>query len=128
MSNNIPVVEIDLTPEYKRNLRKLSKKYRRIRLDTQPVIEEIQRGNFLGDRLTGMGEEFFILKVRVKNSNIQKGKSAGYRLIYQVESETSVLLLTIYSKTEREDISQNEIRSILAEFYASEESLPEENE
>ena len=128
MSNNIPVVEIDLTPEYKRNLRKLSKKYRRIRLDTQPVIEEIQRGNFLGDRLTGMGEEFFILKVRVKNSNIQKGKSAGYRLIYQVESETSVLLLTIDSKTEREDISQNEIRSILAEFYASEESLPEENE
>ncbi|MCP2726950.1 hypothetical protein NJ959_00465 [Symplocastrum sp. BBK-W-15] len=25
---------------------------------------------------------YFILKVRVKNSNIQKGKSAGYRLIY----------------------------------------------
>ncbi|MGK7919022.1 MAG: hypothetical protein AB4080_03300 [Trichodesmium sp.] len=48
MSNNTPIVEIDLTPEYKRNLRKLSKKYRRIRLDTQPVIEEIQKGNFLG--------------------------------------------------------------------------------
>ncbi|MGK7919023.1 MAG: hypothetical protein AB4080_03305 [Trichodesmium sp.] len=74
-----------------------------------------------------MGEEFFILKVRVKNSNIQKGKSAGYRLIYQVESETSVLLLTIYSKTEQEDISPNEIRSILAEFYTSEESPPEED-
>ncbi|WP_365672290.1 hypothetical protein [Okeania sp. SIO3I5] len=43
--------------------------------------------------------------MRIKNSNIQKGKSSGYRLIYQVESETSVLLLTIYSKTEREDIS-----------------------
>ena len=127
MSNNIPVVEIDLTPEYKRNLRKLSKKYRRIRLDTQAVIEEIQKGNFLGDRLTGMGEYFFILKVRVKNSNIQKGKSAGYRLIYQVESETSVLLLTIYSKTEREDISPNEIRNILAEFDASEELSPEED-
>lgn len=56
MSNNAPVVEIDLTPEYKRNLQKLSKKYRRIRLDTQPVIEEIQGGNFLGDRLTGIGE------------------------------------------------------------------------
>lgn len=127
MSNNTPVVDIDLTPEYKRNLRQLSKKYRRIRLDTQPVIEEIQRGNFLGDRLTGIGEDFFILKVRVKNSNIQKGKSAGYRLIYQVESETNVLLLTIYSKMEREDISPNEIRNILAEFSASEESPPEEN-
>ncbi len=56
MSNNTRVVDIDLTPEYKINLQKLSKKYRRIRLDTQPVIEEIQKGNFLGDRLTRMGE------------------------------------------------------------------------
>ncbi|MGB3511536.1 MAG: hypothetical protein WBA93_20315 [Microcoleaceae cyanobacterium] len=54
-----------------------SKKYRRIRSDIQPVIEQIQRGNFIGDRLSGMGEDFFVLKVRVKNSNIQKGKSAG---------------------------------------------------
>ncbi|NEO57949.1 MAG: hypothetical protein F6K54_35780 [Okeania sp. SIO3B5] len=37
MSNNTPVVDIELTPEYKRNLRQISKKYRRIRLDTQPV-------------------------------------------------------------------------------------------
>lgn len=67
-----------------------------------------------------MGENYVILKVRVKNSNIQKGKSAGYRLIYQVESANSVLLLTIYSKSDREDISPNEIRSILAEFEQNE--------
>lgn len=67
-----------------------------------------------------MGENYVILKVRVKNSNIQKGKSAGYRLIYQVESENSVLLLTIYSKSDREDISPNEIRSILAEVERDE--------
>jgi mRNA-degrading endonuclease RelE of RelBE toxin-antitoxin system len=54
--------------------------------------------------------------VIVRNSNIQKGKSAGYRLIYQVESATSILLLTIYSKSDREDIGVNEIISILAEF------------
>ena len=53
-------------------------------------------------------------------SNIQKVKSAGYRLIYQVESPTSVLLLTIYSKSDQEDISPNEIRSILAEFDGDE--------
>ncbi|MCU0544879.1 MAG: type II toxin-antitoxin system RelE/ParE family toxin [Oscillatoriaceae cyanobacterium Prado104] len=116
MSNDTPLVQIDLTPEYKRNLQELSKKYRKIRLDTQPIIEQLQGGNFTGNRLTGMGEEYVIVKVRVKNSDIQKGKSAGYRLIYQIESQASVLLLTIYSKSEREDISPNEIRSILAEF------------
>ena len=58
-------------------------------------------------------------KVRVKNSNIQKGKSAGYRLIYLVESATSILLLTIYSKSERSDITGDEIQVILDDFYSS---------
>ena len=73
-----------------------------------------QVGNFIGDRLAGLGENYVVIKVRVKNSNIQKGKSAGYRLVYQVESPTSVLLLTIYAKSDRDDISPNEIFSILA--------------
>lgn len=115
MSNETPAVQIALTPEYKRNLRELSKKYRQIRLDTQAVIEQLQAGNFIGDRISGLGENYIVIKVRVKNSNIQKGKSAGYRLIYQVESPTSVLLLTIYSKSDREEISANEIIGILAE-------------
>ncbi|MBD2135427.1 hypothetical protein H6F47_24145 [Sphaerospermopsis sp. FACHB-1094] len=80
MSKELPIVEIDLTPEYKSN----------------------------------------VFKVRVKNSNIQKGKSAGYRIIYQVESPTSVLLLTIYSKSYLEDITPQEIKNILAESNQNE--------
>jgi mRNA-degrading endonuclease RelE of RelBE toxin-antitoxin system len=121
MSNESdPLVQIDLTPEYKRNLRELSKKYRKIRLDTQPVIEQIQAGNFIGDRIPEMGEDYIIFKVRVKNSNIQKGKSAGYRMIYQVESPLIVLLLTIYSKSDRTDIRPNSILRIIAEFDENE--------
>ncbi len=119
MSNESELVQIDLTPEYKRNLRELSKRFRQIRLDTGLVIEQIQGGNFIGDRIPGMGENYIILKVRVKNSNIQKGKSAGYRMIYQVESPSIVLLLTIYSKSDRSDISPNEIRSIITDFDES---------
>ncbi len=55
--------------------------------------------------------------MRVRNTNIQKGKSSGYRLIYQLESPTSILLLTIYSKSDREDIGVNEIRDTIADFY-----------
>lgn len=47
---------------------------------------------------------------------MQKGKSAGYRLVYQIESPLSILLLTIYSKSEKEDISSQEIINILAEL------------
>ena len=120
MPNNSCFVNIDLTPEYRRNLKDLAKKYRNIRSDTQSVIAELQQGNLLGDRLAGFGSNLYIYKVRVRNSNIKKGKSAGDRLIYLLESETSILLLTIYSKSEREDITVDEIETILDSFYGDE--------
>jgi mRNA-degrading endonuclease RelE of RelBE toxin-antitoxin system len=118
--NNSQLINIDLTPEYRRNLKYLAKKYRNIRSDIEPFILELQKGNILGDRLAGFSSDFYIYKVRVKNSNIKKGKSAGYRLIYLLESETSILLLTIYSKSEQKDITINDINSILNECFEEE--------
>ena len=120
-TESIPLVQIDLSPEYKQNLRTLSKRYRNIRSDTQDVFEQIRAGNFVGDRIAGLGENYIVIKVRVKNSNIQEGKSAGYRLVYQVESPTNVLLLTIYSKSDRDDISSAEILNILASISGDDE-------
>ncbi len=89
MPNEQPSVLIDLTPEYKQNLRYLSKRFRNIRSDVQPIIEQLQQRNFVGDAygglrlgIAGIGEEYIVYKIRVRNSSIQKGKSAGYRLIY----------------------------------------------
>ncbi|BAY74857.1 hypothetical protein NIES25_12730 [Nostoc linckia NIES-25] len=48
-----------------------------------------------------------LLRWQSCNINIQKGKSAGYRLIYQLESSTSILLLTIYCESDQEDIGAN---------------------
>jgi mRNA-degrading endonuclease RelE of RelBE toxin-antitoxin system len=111
-----PSVTIDLTPEFYRNLRDLNKRYRHVRADIQTIIQDLDVGNFVGDRISGIGEDYVMFKVRVKNRDIQKGKSAGYRLIYQVESPTCILLLTIYSKSDRSDITAGELRSIAAEF------------
>jgi mRNA-degrading endonuclease RelE of RelBE toxin-antitoxin system len=111
-----PNVTIDLTPEFYRNLRDLNKRYRHVRADIQTVIQDLEVGNFVGDRISRIGEDYVMLKVRVKNRDIQKGKSAGYRLIYRLESPTSLLLLTIYSKSDRSDITAGELRSIAAEF------------
>lgn len=46
MPNEQPSVLIDLTPEYKQNLRYLSKSFRNIRSDVQPIIEQLQQRNF----------------------------------------------------------------------------------
>jgi len=108
-------IEVQFTPEFKRNLRALSKKYRNIRLDIQPVLEQIMKGNFVGDKIPQTGE-YIILKVRVRNRDIRKGKSAGYRLIYYVKTEKNSILITIYSKTEKSNITPDQIRRILKKY------------
>lgn len=114
MPNESLPVRIEFTPEFKRNLRALSRKYRHIRSDVQPVLEQLQSGNFIGDQIPGT--RYTVFKVRVRNRDIQRGKSAGYRLIYQVKSPDLVVLVTIYSKLDQADISAEQIRRILAEF------------
>lgn len=114
MPSEPPQVQVEFTLEFKRNLRALSKKYCHIRSDVQPVIEQLQAGEFVGDRISGT--RYTVFKVRVRNSDIAKGKSAGYRLIYQVKTPTLAVLVTIYSKLDQADISAEQIRRILAEF------------
>ena len=74
-------MQIDLSPEYKQNLRALSKRYRNIRSDTQEVFEQIQDGNFVGDRIVGLGENYIVIKVRIKNRVVLKRK--GCRKIFR---------------------------------------------
>ena len=107
-------VQLEFSPEFKRNVRTLSKKYRHIRSDVDPVTEQLKAGEFVGDRITGT--QYVVFKVRVKNSDIGKGKRAGYRLIYRVSEPDLVILITIYSKPDQSDISADQIRRIIREF------------
>jgi len=47
-------VEVRFTPEFKRNVRALAKKYRHIRSDLQPVLERLQVGEVLGAQIKGV--------------------------------------------------------------------------
>ena len=114
MQTEPPLIQVEATAKFQRSLRILAKSYRNIRNDIQPVIERLQSGELPGDRIAGVG--YTIFKLRVKNSDIQKGKSGGYRLIYYVKTTTKIILITIYSKSDREDISAEEIQQILTEF------------
>jgi mRNA-degrading endonuclease RelE of RelBE toxin-antitoxin system len=115
MSNNLPI-QIALTPRFQRDLRDLAKRYRSIRLDLQPLIEQLQSGETPGDRVTGI--KYQIFKVRLKNSNIQKGKSGGYRVIYYLKTETEIILATIYSKSALSDVSNHVIEEAIAQYEA----------
>jgi mRNA-degrading endonuclease RelE of RelBE toxin-antitoxin system len=108
-------VEVKFTSDFKRNVRQLAKRYRRIKSDLQPVIESLEKGETPGDQVPRIGEERVIFKVRVRNSDSAKGKSGGYRMIYWVESDRSVVLITIYSKTDQGDVAAEYIRRVIAE-------------
>jgi mRNA-degrading endonuclease RelE of RelBE toxin-antitoxin system len=107
-------VQVEYTPEFKRNLRALAKKYHHVRSDVQPVIEQLQAGEAIGDQVPRTG--YTIFKVRVQNRDIQRGKSSGYRLIYHCKTPMHIVLVTLYSKLDQGDISAKQIRGILKEF------------
>ncbi|MEG3880773.1 type II toxin-antitoxin system RelE/ParE family toxin [Microcoleus sp. herbarium19] len=119
MLSDSPLVEIRLTPEFQRKLKNLAKKYRQVPTDLQPVLEQLQLGDFLGDQIPGIGSP--VMKVRIINSDTQKGKSGGYRLIYWISSTKLIVLLDIYSKSDREDIEIDEIRQIITGFSTTSE-------
>ncbi|MCC5598972.1 type II toxin-antitoxin system RelE family toxin [Nostoc favosum] len=108
-----PFIQVEASPTFNRNLRALAKKYRSIRNDIQPVIEQLEQGELPGDQIPGVG--YAVFKLRVRNSDTQKGKSGGYRLIYYVKTATGIILLTIYAKSEQVDIAANDIQSIITE-------------
>lgn len=115
MSNDQPIIQVRLTDNFQQQVSTLAKRYRKIRLDVQPLIEQLEASEIIGDQVQGTG--YTVFKVRIKNSDIQKGKSAEYRLLYHVEPPTNILLLLIYSKSDKTDVSAAEIEAVIEEFY-----------
>ena len=103
----LPIQVNESTP-YKKSLKKLSKKYRLIREDVKPLIQQLVAGDLPGERISG--NKYSVYKVRVKNSDNNKGQSGGYRVVYYTIILNSVLLATIYSKSEQEDLVARKLK------------------
>jgi mRNA-degrading endonuclease RelE of RelBE toxin-antitoxin system len=105
------MIEIFYTNRFKKDIKRLFKKNRLIKQDVDELIEQLYLNPKSG---TPLGNGCY--KLRLKNTSTQKGKSGGYRVItYFIESNCRLTLLTIYSKSERSTLSDDEIRSILFE-------------
>jgi mRNA-degrading endonuclease RelE of RelBE toxin-antitoxin system len=111
-----PILKLFFSDRFKKDIRKLGKRYRSIRLDLQPLIEQLEAGESPGDQISDT--DHIIFKVRVKNSSIQRGKSGGYRVIYYVKTNIQIILLTIYSKSDQSSIEASEVREIILEAEA----------
>lgn len=109
----MPNTALSFTSEFKKNIRHLTKRYRNIKSDIKPILAQLEQGETPGDQVQRTG--YTVFKVRIKNSDAQKGKSGGYRIIYYLKTSTDVTLITIYSKLEQGDVNTEKIRRIISE-------------
>jgi mRNA-degrading endonuclease RelE of RelBE toxin-antitoxin system len=109
-----PPIEVIPSPWFSKRIKKLHKRYPHIAQDTHPLIEQLKRGETPGDHV--QAKSFTIYKVRVPNRDAQRGKSGGYRVVYYIQTEKRIVLLTIYPKSDQNDISLEEIEAIIADL------------
>lgn len=103
---------IELTETFKNEAKKLIKKYPSLRAE----IEEL--GNHLAVTPTlGIPLGNDVYKIRISIASKNKGKSGGARIITYVKVVAqTVYLLSIYSKGDKDNISDKEIEKLLKEY------------
>ena len=94
---------------YKKSIKKLSKKYKNIFSDIDEFLNSITSVKDLGVHL---GDNVY--KARIKNSNKNKGKSAGYSLISYLKIVNNELhLIYIYDKSQISNLTEKEIDELV---------------
>lgn len=101
--------EISATPRFKRDIKKLVKKYPSIKQEFANLITSLQNSPEQGSPL---GNHCF--KIRLAIASKGKGKSGGARVITHIYIQGAVVfLLTIYDKAEKDNITDKELQELL---------------
>ena len=108
-------VDFRYLPEFERRAKSLAKKYRSFVRDYEEFLDSLSKNPFQGTSL-GMG----VYKTRMAISSKGKGRSGGARVLtYNVTKtapeEIVVTFLTVFDKTEMENVSDSYIKSLVKE-------------
>ena len=101
--------DIIAIPQFKKELKKLSKKYPSLKDEFSKLIDSLEQDPEQG---VALGKNCY--KVRLAIASKGKGKSGGARVItHIVIAETTVYLMTIYDKADKETLSDKELKELL---------------
>jgi mRNA-degrading endonuclease RelE of RelBE toxin-antitoxin system len=101
--------EVLSTEDFERELKRLAKKHRSLRDDIVKLGQALSADPTIGVPI-GQG----CYKIRLGISSKGKGKSGGARVITLVwVREEQVFMLSIYDKSEQEDISDSRLKELL---------------
>jgi mRNA-degrading endonuclease RelE of RelBE toxin-antitoxin system len=106
------IFKIIPSPRFLKDAKRLSKKYKSIKKDIDGLSEQLQTNPHAG---TDLGRGLY--KIRLKSSDMARGKRGGFRIIYYLlTQDKKIYLLTIFSKTEVENIDIKKIHEILEDL------------
>lgn len=96
-------------PHFKEEVKRLKRKYPHFEADLQRFYEDFLN-NPLQRAYAIPGFERKLWKIRMRSTDLQRGKSGGFRLIFYFNESKpdTVHLLAVYPKTEREDLTRAE--------------------
>lgn len=102
--------KVEFIPQFGRQVKKLAKKHPSIKADLTILLDSLRQSPAQG---VALGNDCY--KIRMAISSKVSGKSGGARLITCVKvTQTTVYLLSIFDKSERESISDKEIQGLLS--------------
>jgi hypothetical protein len=101
--------KISVTTGFKKHAKSIGKKHRSLKSDIETLIVSLEQNPLQGEPL---GKDCY--KIRMAITSKGKGKSGGSRVITCVKVvDQDVYLLTIYDKSEKENISDKELDELL---------------
>jgi hypothetical protein len=96
-------------PPFDKQIKRLAKKYPSIKNEFSELIERLEHEPEQG---TNLGNNCY--KIRIAIASKGKGKSGGARVITNfVIAQKSVFLLSIYDKSEKENLTDKELLELL---------------
>lgn len=94
---------------FEKQAKRLIKKYASLKNELLDLIQELKENPEIG---TSIGQSCFKIRLSIASKN--KGKSGGARIITNfVVTEDIVYLLSIYDKSEKENLSDKELDELL---------------
>jgi mRNA-degrading endonuclease RelE of RelBE toxin-antitoxin system len=104
MSYNVKSIAV-----FEKQAKRLIKKYASLRKELLELVQELKENPEQG---TAIGKGCF--KIRISIASKGKGKSGGARVITNfVVTDATVYLLSIYDKSEKENLSDKELTELL---------------
>ena len=101
-------------PFFRKQLKKLSRKFPKIKEDFTDLLEILKETPFAGVRVPGIGVPVY--KIRMASRDQKRGKSGGYRVIYYFKGKDGdVYLILIYPKSVQENFDIKKVNDLLKE-------------